>query len=421
MRIVIGLVATAGLATAAMTAPPASRPAVEAVDLVSGERPDGVLIFRITDAAGGTIPARLTFTTEDKTAPQLFDRTAASPQTLAVRRNVVYTRDGAGAIRVPVGRYDVLVSRGIEYELARQMVEIRPDRPARIEATLRRVVDTRGWISGDFHLHTRTYSGHGDANLLERVITLAGEGVEFAVATDHNHNTDYGPVVGQLELQSLLNTVTGNEVTTPIGHFNVFPLDPRRKPPPYDLHDANKLFKLLRAETNAFGITPVIQINHPRWGRIDYFGRTGLDPITGEPTTRRYSDDFDTIEVLNENEGWGYYDADAPGHDHPPTGAGRFSVLADWFMLLNRGYRYAAVGNSDSHHVQYELAGYPRNFVRCSNDDPARLQITEVVESLRRGQVFTTLGPFVEVWADGQPMGSTVRTTGGRVTLRVRV
>ena len=421
MQIATRIAAGGMLAAAALAGPSQTQPATEAVNLVSGRRPDGVLVFRIRDESGRSVPARLTFTTADRRAPELFDRVDASPQTLAVRRHVVYTRDGAGAIRVPVGRYAVLVSRGIEYELARATVEIRTDRPASLDVTLRQVVDTRGWISGDFHLHTRTYSGHGDANLLERVITLAGEGVEFAVATDHNHNTDYAPTVAQLGLGSLLSTVTGNEVSTPIGHFNVFPLDPRRRPPPYELHDAHELFRLLRSEPNAFGVVPVIQVNHPRWGRIDYFGRTGLDPVTGLPQTPRFSEDFDTIEVLNENEGWGYYDADAPGDHHPPTGAGRFSVLGDWFLLLNRGHLYAAVGNSDSHHVQYELAGYPRNFVRCEPDDPARLEVTQVVESLRRGEVFTTLGPFVEFWVDDQPMGSTVRTGAGRVTLRVRV
>ena len=34
--------------------------------------------------------------------------------------------------------------------------------------------------------------------------TLIGEGVEFAVATDHNHNTDYGPTVEQLGAASQL-------------------------------------------------------------------------------------------------------------------------------------------------------------------------------------------------------------------------
>ena len=33
----------------------------------------------------------------------------------------------------------------------------------------------------------------------ERIISLVGENVEFAVATDHNHNTDYQPTIDNLE------------------------------------------------------------------------------------------------------------------------------------------------------------------------------------------------------------------------------
>ena len=39
--------------------------------------------------------------------------------------------------------------------------------------TLRSVwLPARGWVSGDFHLHTLTYSGHGDSNMPERIISI---------------------------------------------------------------------------------------------------------------------------------------------------------------------------------------------------------------------------------------------------------
>ena len=65
----------------------------------------------------------------------------------------------------------------------------------------------------------------------ERVIAIAGEGIEIAVATDHNHHTDYRPTMDKVGVKEDFTAITGNEVTTPIGHFNAFPFDrtPRRR------------------------------------------------------------------------------------------------------------------------------------------------------------------------------------------------
>ena len=56
---------------------------------------------------------------------------------------------------------------------------------------IRREVPTPGYVACDTHVHTLTHSGHGDATDVERVVTLAGEGVELPVATDHNKQVDY--------------------------------------------------------------------------------------------------------------------------------------------------------------------------------------------------------------------------------------
>ena len=50
---------------------------------------------------------------------------------------------------------------------------------------------TPGYVACDTHVHTLTHSGHGDATIDERMITLAGEGIELPIATDHNVHIDY--------------------------------------------------------------------------------------------------------------------------------------------------------------------------------------------------------------------------------------
>ena len=390
----------------------------EPVDLV-GEGPRAVVRFRVVDAGtSAPIPCRLTFFGPGPSEPELFTVTDAAPDHLAVRKNVVYSLAGEGAITVPPGHYAVVASRGLEWSLRTTELRLADGEEATLEAALAHEIDTRGWVSGDLHLHTLTYSGHGDSNLKERIISLIGEGVEFAVATDHNHNTDYGPTIRELGKEGALTAITGNEVTTPIGHMNAFPLDPDRPVVDASLTDANELFRLIRDETNEFGVTPVIQLNHPRWEGIDYFTRTGLDSVTGASSDLSYSPDFDSLEILNENAGWGYYE---PTVDGVPTSSNLHSVLVDWFHLLSRGHRYAAVGNSDSHTVHYSFAGYPRNFIRVPDDDPGAIDPGKVADALRGARVFTTLGPFVQVRANGAAMGGRAAANEGEVTLEIRV
>src|SRR5262249_30733824 len=97
----------------------------------------------------------------------------------------VYLLAGDGAFKLPVGTYDLLVNRGPEYEAVTKRVAISPQGTVRVDASLHRSVDTRGWVSADLHVHT----GRGYDSVLpveDRVVSLVCSGVELLVATDHN-------------------------------------------------------------------------------------------------------------------------------------------------------------------------------------------------------------------------------------------
>jgi hypothetical protein len=380
----------------ALTSPPAHTANVEV--------PHGTLAFAVLDENGHTVPARLTFMNADGEAEDLFPNPNASPKHLAVRKHAIYTLDGTGVVTVPVGSWDIMASHGIEWSIDTTHIDVEKGGEYSWDAKLIHEIDSTGWVSGDFHLHTLTHSGHGDSNMNERIISIVGEGVEFAVATDHNHNTAYQPIIDDLGANEHLTAVVGNEVSTPYGHLNAFPLDANAKVVNQKL-EAPELFAMIRAEQNDSGVVPIIQINHPRWGNIDYFGRRGLDPVTGESVDERWSWDFDSIEVLNENYGWGYHDAEI---SDVPTRKGRHSILRDWYNMLNAGRKVAAVGNSDSHTVISCIAGIPRNFVHVGYDDASNINPADVTKAIREGNMFTTTGPFLRMTANGAPMGSEI-------------
>jgi hypothetical protein len=93
-----------------------------------------------------------------------------------------------------------------------------------VEASIRRVVPTPGYIGADFHLHT-AYSLDSDEPLEERLVSYVGEGLEYVVSTDHNFVVDYAPTAAGLGYERFVNTAIGLELTTiDRGHFNGFPL-----------------------------------------------------------------------------------------------------------------------------------------------------------------------------------------------------
>jgi hypothetical protein len=381
------------------------------------DSPNGTLTFTVSDTEGNRLPAKLSFTDIKGNNSDMFPNADADPEKLAVRYHAIYTLDGEGTITVPVGEWYIYASHGIEWSLDRARISIEEGGEYSWDATLIHEIDTTDWVSGDFHLHTLTYSGHGDSNMNERIISLIGENVEFAVATDHNHNTDYQPTIDGLGANEHITAVVGNEVSTPYGHLNAFPFSADAKVVNQKL-EAPELFAMIRAEQNNFGVVPIIQINHPRWGNIDYFGERGLDPITGESKDERWSWDFDSIEVLNENPGWGFYDAEVTDM---PTRSSRHSVLRDWYNMLNAGRQIAAVGNSDSHTVTNNIAGIPRNYVYTGNDDPASIDPAQVAEAIRGGRMSTTTGPFLRMTANGHPMGSTISVHDATLDIHIDV
>src|SRR6266540_6116261 len=379
-----------------------------------------VLQYDITDPGGTDLPAKMTFLTREGKVPDKLDIKSRVPE-YAARKNVVYELYGKGEVPLPAGSFKVYVSRGMEWSVSVQDLKVTPERPALLRAVLERVVDTRGYLSGDFHLHTKTFSGHGDANVEERLITLCAENLEWAVATDHNTITDYRPYSRRLGTERWMLTSVGNEVTTQaIGHFNTFPLDPRGIPVNHRIADARELFRKMRENP----LHPLIQINHPRWVGINgaYFRELDLSTGAGDPQNPLFSWNFDSFEILNDNTlgGWELRllpTGANPDFDH--------SVRDDWFNLLNRGFRYTGVGNSDSHNVDEAIGGCPRHFILSSTDDPSRAVESELVEGVRARRVSVSSGIFVTmaaVTAEGKyAVGSTVKARGGEVALEINV
>jgi len=359
------------------------------------------LSVRVADSAGQPLPARITVVDEHDTLVALIAADGSSP--LAVRPGVAYTGNGEARLGLRPGRYRVHASRGVEYEVASEQVEIVAGKIREVSLQIAREVPTPGFVSCDTHVHTFTHSRHGDATLDERILTLAGEGVELPIATEHNLHADYSEAAGRMKVSRWFTPVIGNEVTTAKGHFNLFPVHPSAPVVDSKITDWPKLMDAIRAAPE----TRVILLNHPRGVHAGFrpFARENFNAATGENKVGPEFT-FNALEVLSSG---------AQQTDY-------LRVYGDWFALLNHGYRITAVGASDSHDVSRFIVGQARTYLAVADEDPARIDIHGACRSLVEGRALVSMGLLTQIKVEGKfGVGDLATKLPEQVHVEVRV
>lgn len=345
------------------------------------------------------IPARVTVVDEYGSLMQLG---AESSKRLAVRPGVIYTADGKAEFGVAAGKYTVYAGRGFEYSVDAEGFDVAPGQRHVVRLAIRREAPMPGYISCDTHVHTLTYSGHGDATLDERLVTLAGEGVELPIATDHNVQVDYRPALESSGLSSFFTPVVGNEVTTRVGHINVFPLEADAQALDFRGTSWQAVFNAIAKKGRA------IVLNHPR----DVHG--GFRPFAPARHLSLAGEELD---------GW---DLQAGALELVNSGALQtdpWRLVHDWFGLLNAGHRITPVGSSDSHDVARSIAGQARTYIRCRDDEPGKINVAEAVEAFIAGRVLVSFGLAADVEVNGRygPGDTVPAAESTELSIRVRV
>ncbi len=327
---------------------------------------------------------------------------------------LVDVADGDLVTPLPAGHYRVSATKGLEWSIDVDRVEVKSGRTHSIELALRHVVPTPGLVGCDLHVHARP-SFDSPVTPEDRVLSLVSAGVDFAVPSEHNLVGDYGPAIELLGFGGEIAYVPGVEVTTVsprFGHFGVFPYSTKQRPPRYRGTSAAALLSSVRRADPR----RLVQVNHPRLqAGIGYFQIVGFDP-DGSHVPKGMRTDFDLIEVYN-----GYDLGDRARVER---------VMTDWYALLNLGKHIPATGSSDSHRIQYQWAGYPRTYAflgpSAAGDGGGPVEPDAVVSALRRGRSFVTSGPIVELVlskgdAVAEPGGELLHSATDRGALRARL
>ncbi|WP_128543245.1 CehA/McbA family metallohydrolase [Larkinella soli] len=370
------------------------------------------LFDRPTDRLLGEARVELTVTERKTGRPLPVRITVADPngalqplralpnQTLAVRTGVLYTGDGKAAFSLPAGRYTVYAGRGTEYGVDSLTLNLKAGDAVRHRLQIEKEVPTDGWIAADPHIHTFSYSRHGDATVQERVLSIAGEGLELPILTDHNVAVDIAPVAAEMKLNAWFTAVTGNEFTTEVGHFNVFPVSPSAPVPDHRVKDWPA------AARNLDGNGRVIILNHARdkhydfipFGPKRYVSEAGLD-------RQGWNLPANAMEVINSS---------AQQKDI-------LQLFRDWFGVLNRGRLLTPVGSSDSHDVGRYLVGQGRTYIRYPDGQPGRIDVDRAVDQFLAGRVMVSFGLMAELTIDRRFGPGDLVPAAGEVRTSVRV
>lgn len=429
---------------------------------------NGMFAFDVVDETGEMVPAKVTiFRTDGQPtrSPALGDGfIAGSPETL------VFTTTGGGEVALADGRYYAVASRGLEYEIdVTDEFFVDADRGHYAEMIVERSIETVGWISADLHVHSLPSHDSGvDFEL--RVATMVAEGVEFFSATDHDVLSDFAPIIDDMGMGEWVQSAVGLETTTvEVGHFLGFPLqrdwlqDSGGAPDWTDM-SPDEILAAIRKIGEDAGHKPMTFVAHPRDGILGYFDQYGFDPYRGEPGDPVLSQpllnlfnellvpayltwEFDGLELFTgkrqdlfrtptQPEASGFAADDGTDvrdwmtrtmEEQVDLEEGTYTLssvsegtIDDWFSLLNLGYRFTALGNSDTHGTTSTEAGCPRNYVMSDVDEPMFIDDQAVADAVKEHRVVASYGPFVRMWIDGEPIGSDV-VADGSIELAVEV
>jgi hypothetical protein len=379
----------------------------------------GWIRVRAVDDAGG-LPVRVqVLPAGTSTIPAVPDNFGEDRAT-GGRLHVAFPPDGDVTLPVPEGSWQVVVSRGYEYEVVTTTEGVTAGATTEVAATLERVVDTDGVQCGDFHLHTRRSNDARDS-AEHMLLSAAADGVELPVRSEHEWVATFQPHIEELGLDRWAFGIGSIEMTSFVqwGHMGVFPLDPDPDKPnagapmwqtwptpaspdaPVTTLSPVEVFDAVRARPER----PAVIINHPRGG-TNYFTYVGFDPVTGLVSRAAdWDNQFTLVEVFN--------DADWRRE--------RDRVVADWFALLDAGRRVFAIGSSDSHGVRSSPAGYPRTCIDVGTDDPRALTADLVRDRLVAGHATVSGGIYVDAAIGAAGPGDTATGAGARAQVAVRV
>ncbi|MGH0038494.1 MAG: hypothetical protein ACQGVK_25955 [Myxococcota bacterium] len=445
-----------------------STPQVHEITVVEGETvvqdmalpATGRLRVEVRDALDRPVPARISVVGFDPSPEPVivydffgffvdstgtFNDISKDPLPFGIAAAKYTGADGAVEFDLEPGSFQVFVSRGTEYSAFDTPVVIQSGETTAVEAQIARVIDSTGFISSDFHVHSIN-SPDSRISLFNRVNQLSGEGIENFVATDHDARTDALPTIAAEGLGDWLTTTTGEEITTfDTGHYNAYPLgvDPARPsggstdwarpaPPgedfpskgafiraPAEIHE--EVLNQLDSQGRPLNTSPnvAVQINHIDSHFSPLKIDTSVEPPSSflaagepeifrlDPSVSNFFHAFPALELWN-------------GSSRGAQAAFLDERIGIWMNLLNQAIPTTFVADTDTHTFLTLRTAGARTWTASPTDAPGEIDPDDVGAAILAGRATGGQGLYVQTRlreADAPANEANLRL-GGSTTLK---
>jgi len=306
--------------------------------------------------------------------------------------------DGTFQVELPPGEVYLEMTKGFEYQAARQKIEIQPgQREVTLEIPRFTNLRTKGWVTADTHTHflsPTTAVLEAQAEGLNLINLLAAQwGDLFTNVGDLSH----GPLLSQ-DRDSMVWVGTENRQHI-LGHIGLEGVQ------------GKAVFPMSADGTDESFLGDPLWSSMAEWADVCR-QRQGLAVAvhfpypTGEIAADIVLGKIDAVEL------WPQEDSEL--HSKVME---EFKTLRylDWYHYLNCGYRLPAVAGTDKMGA-YIAAGANRVYAYLGQEE---FNYPNFARAVRAGNTFATSGPLLMFQADGRPPGAEIALGAGGGTIEV--
>ncbi len=398
--VVLRAVETAlGASTGKLTVDVASKQIETAVEF--DVRPLVPLRVRVMDERGRATVARVYLTGSDGMS---YAPSGSSARIAAMSAEYFFHADGEFALQMPAGETTIEATKGPEYKLEAKRVTLTPGVPAEAVLSLRRWTHpaSKGWWSGDVHIHANYTSPHHQTIEPRDVrLQVEGEGLNYANMMVANSSGAF--IHDRQYFEGRPHRLSSPE------HFIYWNEENRSSA--YGHMCFLGLKTLVEPFYNGFRNTPywddypsnytLAQQVFDQGGAVSY-AHPGMKPVFEGASIRELPVDLAlgqqmAMDVLSNND--------------------ETATTEMWYRLLNCGFRVGISAGTDAftNVVDHYLAGANRVYVQMGD----RFDYAAWLDGFRRGRTFASNGPVVALTVNGKGPGEEIRA-GGPVEVQVK-
>ncbi len=373
----------------------------------------GSLHVALLDGDGKPTSARVYLTGSDGLA---YAPRGSISRITAMSAEYFFHAENSFDIDLPAGRTVIEATRGQEYEIARQEVEIAAGKPTSVRLQLKRWdnMAAKGWYSSDAHIHANYTAPH------HQVITLKDVRLE-AHAEDLNN----------------ANMMVANSGGAFLHDFQYFEGKPNRlSEPNFILYWNEEMRSTAYGHMCLFGLKTLVSPLYTGFRNTPFSEDYPANDAQAEATQKQggavtyahpaNSTDFATVggaaaKELPVDLALGHVDA-----MDVLSNVDEIAAMGLWYHLLNCGFKLAVSAGTDSftNVADHYTPGGGRVYVHSGKP----MRYDEWIANYKRGRSFASNGPLIFLTVDGKEPGddvrlpkSTSRKVRVRATIRTRV